>query len=103
MNLETNRARHLLLTAVAPPDKSDVLAPTKALYRRLFETLTRGFFWESPQGWVHGVLEKPSVKRLGFILRSDRLNLRSRDKIPLHWDLSYTPQRRHQPPRTRHM
>src|SRR5690625_6112574 len=54
-------------------NKSDALAATKALRWRLFETLTRGILWESPQGWVHGVFEKPPAKRLGFILRSTAL------------------------------
>src|SRR5690625_216328 len=49
---------------------NSMLANTKALRRRLFETLTRGILWESPQGWVHGVFEKPPAKRLGSILRS---------------------------------
>src|SRR5690554_8115525 len=51
-------------------DKNDVRAATKAFRRRLFETLTRGILCESPQGWVHGVFEKPPAKRLGLTLRS---------------------------------
>src|SRR5690625_5289653 len=51
-------------------DKSDPLAATTALCRRLFETLARGILRESPQGWVHGVFEKPPAKRPGCTLRS---------------------------------